>query len=208
MTIIVWGIIACSSSKEVLGSTSSIQEPVRWQQEYDGKPNILVDKSEQKIYLIRQGKMVLREGKPISWTISLGQEPKGHKLQEGDQRTPEGLYRYTDYSSSSRYHGSLLIHYPNTIDAEKAWNEGRIKKSIYSDITRNIKKGLSPPMQTDLGGYILVHGTHKKGERFPDNVRYSYTDGCVGMSNNTIDELRELLVEDKAEQDGKILIIP
>ena len=62
MSMIFGVIIACSSSKEVLGGTSSIQDPVRWQQEYEGEPNILVDKSEEKIYLIREGKMVLRDG--------------------------------------------------------------------------------------------------------------------------------------------------
>ena len=130
-------------------------------------------------------------------------------MKEGDKKTPEGLYRYTDYNSSSSYHGSLLIHYPNPIDAIAAVEDGRITVTIQKEIQRAHENQLPPPMLTGMGGYILVHGTHKKGENlFPSNVRYLYTDGCVGMSNDDIDELRDYLDEVSALNFGKILIVP
>ena len=173
------------------------------------EPNILVDKSEEKLYVVRSGEILKLEDEDVYWDISLGTVPEGHKQQEGDKRTPEGLYRYTDYNSSSSYHGSLLIHYPNPIDAAQAVEDGRITASVQKEIQRAEKNQQPPPMLTGMGGYILVHGTHKSGDTlFPSNVRYLYTDGCVGMSNDDIDELREYLLEDEAVGQGTILIVP
>src|SRR5690606_9987890 len=45
---------------------------------------VKVDKSKRRMYLIDDGQ-VIRE-----FRIALGKSPKGHKQQEGDQRTPEG----------------------------------------------------------------------------------------------------------------------
>ena len=172
-------------------------------------PNILVDKSDEKLYLVRSGEILTLDDKELYWDISLGTVPEGHKQQEGDKKTPEGLYRYTDYHSSSSYHGSLLIHYPNPIDAAQAVEDGRITASVQKEIQSADKNQQHPPMLTGMGGYILVHGTHKKGaDLFPSNIRYLYTDGCVGMSNDDIDELRAYLLEDVVLQKGRILIIP
>ena len=172
-------------------------------------PNILVDKSDEKLYLVRSGEILTLDDEEIFWDISLGTVSEGHKQQEGDKRTPEGLYRYTDYNSSSSYHGSLLIHYPNPIDAAQAVEDGRITSSVQKEIQRADKNQQPPPMLTGMGGYILVHGTHKSGESlFPSNVRYLYTDGCVGMSNDDIDELRAYLLEDEVVGQGTILIVP
>ena len=169
----------------------------------------MVDKSEERLYVVRNGEFLTFNENVLYWDISLGTEPTGHKMEEGDKKTPEGLYRYSDYNSSSSYHGSLLIHYPNPIDANAAVEDGRITVDIQKEIQRSHQNQLPPPMLTGMGGYILVHGTHKKGENlFPSNVRYLYTDGCVGMSNDDIDELREYLDEVSALDLGNILIVP
>jgi murein L,D-transpeptidase YafK len=47
---------------------------------------IHVDKSIRKIYLLDGGQIVKE------FNIALGENPKGHKQQEGDERTPEGIY--------------------------------------------------------------------------------------------------------------------
>jgi len=198
-------LFACTGAKTVEENLGKVLlERLRLDQ-----PNIVVDKSEEKLYLVRGGKIVKVDEDEVSWNISLGTVPEGHKLREGDKKTPEGLYRYTDYNASSSYHGSLLIHYPSPVDASVAVEDGRITKATQQEIERAAKKKQAPPMLTGMGGYILVHGTHKKGDKlFPSNVRYLYTDGCVGMSNDDIDELREYLDDDGALKTGKILIVP
>ncbi len=47
---------------------------------------VKVDKSKRRMYLVSQGE-VIKE-----YRIALGKSPRGHKQQEGDQRTPEGRY--------------------------------------------------------------------------------------------------------------------
>ena len=47
---------------------------------------VLVEKGKRKLHLLQNGE-VFR-----TFEIALGIEPIGHKLKEGDNRTPEGLY--------------------------------------------------------------------------------------------------------------------
>ncbi|MGR5489073.1 L,D-transpeptidase family protein, partial [Vibrio alfacsensis] len=49
-----------------------------------------VKKSARRMYLM-DGDTVIRE-----YRIALGKNPRGHKIQEGDNRTPEGKY-YLDF---------------------------------------------------------------------------------------------------------------
>lgn len=53
-----------------------------------GKPvdKVLVVKSERKLHLMGRGEVLK------SYRISLGKEPTGAKVREGDLRTPEGFY--------------------------------------------------------------------------------------------------------------------
>ena len=68
---------------------------------------VLVEKSEKKLYLMRDGK-ILRE-----YVIALGKNPVGHKVQEGDGRTPEGRYILDWRNPKSKFHRSIHISYPN-----------------------------------------------------------------------------------------------
>ena len=47
---------------------------------------VVVIKSESKLYLKKNGKTLKKVN------VSFGANPKGHKLKEGDERTPEGRY--------------------------------------------------------------------------------------------------------------------
>ena len=90
---------------------------------------VRVDKSERKMYLIRQGKVVK------NYDIALGANPWGHKQQEGDERTPEGVYTLDYKKEDSAFYRSMHISYPNSHDKAQA-----------------ARKGVSP------GGFIMVHG--------------------------------------------------
>ena len=60
--------------------------------------NILVEKSKRMMYL-RQGDTVLK-----SYKISLGGNPVGPKVKEGDSKTPEGNYKIEWHNPNSSYH--------------------------------------------------------------------------------------------------------
>jgi murein L,D-transpeptidase YafK len=112
---------------------------------------ILVDKSERKMYLLNGNKSVKK------FKIDLGFGPEGHKSEQGDGRTPEGLYFIDRNNDNSRYFLSLGINYPNA-----------------EDIARAEAAGIDP------GGDIFIHGGPRyNGERGkPD-----WTAGCISVSD-------------------------
>jgi len=121
---------------------------------------IQVDKSERTLKLIRDGKTFR------SYPVALGDSPRGHKLYEGDERTPEGLYLIDGRNPNSSYYLSLSISYPNN-----------------RDVARARSKGLNP------GGQIMIHGT-------PDGTsrkRRDWTDGCIAVSNAAMEEIWRLV---------------
>jgi len=126
---------------------------------------VKVDKSERKMYLLYQDK-VIKE-----YSIALGDKPEGHKQQEGDEKTPEGSYTLDYIKEDSAYYRSMHISYPSQLDRDKA-----------------DKLGIDP------GGYIMVHGQkNMSGELSAFKKKYDWTDGCIAISNDEMDEFIALV---------------
>ena len=123
---------------------------------------IHVDKSERILKLIHEGEAFR------TYPVSLGDSPRGHKLYEGDERTPEGLYLIDGRNPNSHYHLSLSISYPNS-----------------RDVARARSRGLDP------GGLIMIHGTPERGKP----RRSDWTDGCIAVSNAAMEEIWQLVDE-------------
>lgn len=122
---------------------------------------ILVEKAKRSLTLFRQGKILK------TYAIALGTEPVGHKLQEGDGRTPEGVYRISGRNPQSKYHLSLRISYPNEADRESAR-----------------KRGVSP------GGDIMIHGLpNGSGALGAAHRLRDWTIGCIAVTNEEIKEI-------------------
>jgi len=133
----------------------------------DGKTieKVLVLKSAHQLQLINNGKPVK------TYRISLGKQPKGAKLMEGDKRTPEGLYWLDWRKTSDRFNLAMHISYPNI-----------------SDSARSRREGVEP------GGMIMIHGT-PDSEEFPEQYFHTldWTDGCIGMRNVDMREVWNLV---------------
>lgn len=126
---------------------------------------VLVKKSERQLLLLSDGKPVKR------YRISLGDNPVGHKLYEGDQRTPEGEYILDWRNADSRFYKSIHISYPSPRDRElaEAW-------------------GLSP------GGSIMIHGLpNEAGDLAFAYEGLDWTEGCIAVSNEAMDEIWQLV---------------
>jgi L,D-peptidoglycan transpeptidase YkuD (ErfK/YbiS/YcfS/YnhG family) len=57
---------------------------------------VRVVKSKKRLYLIREDEVF------ATYRVKFGADPKGHKVQQGDEKTPEGLYYLTYKNSTSR----------------------------------------------------------------------------------------------------------
>ena len=125
--------------------------------------HVLIDKSDRVLILMAQGKIVR-----TYTNIKLGDAPVGHKQFEGDEKTPEGVYRISDRNPNSRFHRSLRISYPNADDRAFAKRAGRLP-----------------------GGDIFIHGqpNGSKMEALSDD----WTDGCVALPNSQITEMWRLV---------------
>jgi len=120
---------------------------------------MLVDKSDRVLILYRDGEELRRYG-----GLQFGDQPRGHKQFEGDERTPEGRYTIDTRNPNSAYHLSLRISYPNADDRAYAEGQGG-----------------------DPGGDIFIHG---QPNSLPfGRVPGDWTDGCIAVSNAEIEEL-------------------
>lgn len=126
---------------------------------------VRVKKGARKLQLISLG-VVIRE-----FNVALGGSPTGHKQREGDQRTPEGRYVLDYKKPDSSYYKAFHISYPNA-----------------ADVARAKAAGVSP------GGQIMIHGQMNGFGSLAGLVqRFDWTDGCVALSNDDMEEVWTLV---------------
>ncbi|GIX30337.1 MAG: hypothetical protein KatS3mg124_0809 [Porticoccaceae bacterium] len=129
---------------------------------------VLVKKSERKLYLLRDGE-VLRE-----YPVALGKNPRGHKVEEGDGRTPEGRYVLDWRNPQSKFYRAIHISYPNELDL--LWANDRRKPA---------------------GGDIMIHGLPEwvPSDEWAEQwlQKDDWTDGCIAVLNRHMDEIWRLV---------------
>jgi murein L,D-transpeptidase YafK len=126
---------------------------------------VRVSKSDRKLELVSGGK-VIKEFK-----IVLGSNPNGHKQQEGDGRTPEGIYILDYKKSDSAYYKAIHVSYPNEKDVSSAK-----------------ARGVNP------GSQIMIHG-QKNGLGWLSFIsqRMDWTQGCIALSNDDMDTVWKMV---------------
>lgn len=155
---------------------------------------MVVVKRERRIMLFSNGEIRhdRQSGYQDCWRIALGADARGRstgvfdKLMTGDRRTPEGWFRTSDKPWSSFY-GAIQIHYPSERHAAQALNRGSIDQTTYVQIAQAEESERAPPQNTPLGGELLIHG---------GGSRRDWTEGCVALNDQDMDELRALLPDD------------
>lgn len=126
---------------------------------------VVVDKGARTMQLLQNGKVMK------SYKVQLGQNPVGHKQEQGDQRTPEGVYTIDFRRPESRFGLALRVSYPNPADRQYAASRG-----------------------IDPGGEIYIHGQPHGGVN-PARLASGpdWTDGCVAVSNSEMGEIYRLV---------------
>lgn len=128
---------------------------------------ILIEKSERRMTLYRYGKPWK------TYRVALGRGGLAPKMQEGDQRTPEGLYYIEARNPQSIYHLSLRLNYPGPEDKMRA-----------------LKMGVRP------GSDIMIHGLpNGKGYVGRRHLKKDWTEGCIAVTNQEIEELWTIVAD-------------
>lgn len=126
---------------------------------------ILIEKKARRLTLFSQGRQLK------SYPIALGGNPDGPKERQGDNKTPEGIYRIESRNKNSSFHLALRISYPNEKDKKRA-------KEL----------GVSP------GGDIMIHGI-KNGFSWLGGLHteVDWTKGCIAVTDAEIEEIEKLV---------------
>lgn len=126
---------------------------------------IVVYKSKRMLYLLNKGRIVRK------YPIALGKNPVGHKLEWGDNRTPEGKYKIDLKNPKSAYYLSLRVSYPDATDADVAAS-----------------------LDVNPGDWIMIHGL--PNGRNAANVQHpkrDWTNGCIAVTNEQIREIWQMV---------------
>ena len=113
---------------------------------------VVVLKARRELLLYDDGIVVRR------YPVTLGFDPRGHKLREGDGRTPEGLYALDWRRVSEKLGPAIHVSYPKADDRARA-----------------ARAGVEP------GGGIMLHAL---GDGLPWQASAEerrWTEGCIGL---------------------------
>jgi murein L,D-transpeptidase YafK len=122
---------------------------------------VLVEKSARRLTLLRNGTLLK------TYRVALGRVPVGSKEQEGDQRTPEGIYQIDFHKEDSDYHRALHVSYPEQRDIDRAAASG-----------------------VSAGSDIMIHGLpNGRGWIGAFHRRTDWTAGCIAVTDFEIEEI-------------------
>ena len=147
-------------------------------------------KSTQELRL-KRGEQTLK-----TFRIAYGMGDKGPKRQLGDNRTPVGFYRILDFNPESNFYYFMQISYPNLLDAWHGYQDEIITSAEFKTIALAFKNHEMPPQNTGLGGYIGIHGVgDNEAERMELHQAINWTKGCIALTNEEINILREYVTK-------------
>jgi len=122
---------------------------------------IVVEKSVRRLSVWRGNE------KLKTYNVALGRCPVGPKEQEGDMKTPEGIYAIDYRNPRSDFHLALHISYPSAEDDARA-------------ATRGVGAGYD----------IMIHGLpHGHGWIGAFHRWKDWTAGCIALTDAEIEEL-------------------
>ena len=122
---------------------------------------IVVEKSARRLSVFRNGNQVK------VYRIALGRNPLGPKQEEGDMKTPEGIYQIDGRNRQSSFHLALHISYPSDEDEKRA-------------AVRGVSAGFD----------IMIHGIQNGRGWIGAFHRWKdWTAGCIAVTDEEIEEL-------------------
>ncbi len=143
---------------------------------------IRVSKTDRRLYLYRGAELVDVHKVDVGYNTFSDKKRRGSPSQRDHWRTPEDTFYVVDKKPRSEFYKALVLNYPTTTDAERGLEQGLISEDDYEAIVRAQERRQMPPMNTELGGWIEIHGEGTGG-------RTNWTQGCVAVHNRVMNEL-------------------
>jgi len=122
---------------------------------------MVVEKSVRRLSIFRDGSQIK------TYRIALGRSPVGPKREEGDMKTPEGIYKIDGRNPQSSFHLALHVSYPSDEDDQRA-------------AARGVSAGFD----------IMIHGIQNGRGWIGAFHRWNdWTAGCIAITDEEIEEL-------------------
>ncbi len=155
---------------------------------YANEYQLLISKKNNELVVERSGQVVKK------YHIASGKGGKGTKRLRGDSKTPLGMYRVASFKESSRFHFFIQLDYPNLIDAWYGYKNKVIDANNFKRIASAYKKREAPPQDTELGGFIGIHGLGiTNDEKLNIHESFNWTQGCIALTNEEINDLKKFV---------------
>ena len=143
---------------------------------------IRVSKLRQRVYVYHGTELVRTIKADLGYNTFADKERRGSARYRDHWRTPEGHFFVVNKNANSQFYKAFVLNYPTVDDAERGRKNGLITEAEYESIVEAQKQFRMPPMNTDLGGWIEIHGD---GTGRATN----WTQGCIAIPNHIIDAL-------------------
>lgn len=139
-------------------------------------------KSTQTLYVYAGSDLINTYPTDLGYNFFSDKEKRGSQADPDHWRTPEGTFFVSSKNASSQFHKALVLNYPNAEDGERGLREGLITEAEFAAIVEAEHSYANPPMSTNLGGWIEIHGDGT-------GKRSNWTQGCIALTNAQIDAL-------------------
>jgi hypothetical protein len=143
---------------------------------------IRVSKLKQRVYVYRGTELVQTIKADLGYNTFADKERRGSARYRDHWRTPEGQFFVVRKNPNSQFYKAFVLNYPTTSDAKRGLKQDLISQAEHDAIVEAQKQFAMPPMNTDLGGWIEIHGD---GTGRATN----WTQGCIAIPNDVIDAL-------------------
>jgi len=109
----------------------------------------------------------------VKYPVVFGNKDLRDKMQEGDRETPEGTFTILSKREHEKWERFIMLDYPNA--------------ESYAKFNARKAQGILPK-DAQIGGGIGIHGTWPH-EGYTIDRYENWTDGCISLKNEDIDEL-------------------
>lgn len=148
--------------------------------------DLVISKSSRELKVMDGERLIKR------FRITHGSANRGAKRVQGDKKTPEGAYRIVNFKDDSKFHYFMQLDYPNLLDAWYGYKDEFIDSLEFKRIVQAFRNDKIPPQNTQLGGYIGIHGLgNATREKLEIHETTNWTQGCIAMTNEEINDLKQ-----------------
>jgi len=145
-----------------------------------------ISKTQQTLFAYRGANLIARIPTDLGYNFFADKEKRGSRGDPDHWRTPEGEFFVASKNENSQFYKALVLNYPNAEDGARGVQDSLITREQYESIVLAEETFSMPPMNTELGGWIEIHGDGT-------GLRNNWTQGCIAIQNVQLDRLWEIV---------------